>query len=367
MAKTFLTDINLNKNELQNAVIQKLSTAPSNPIEGQIYQNTGDHKLYRWNGSEWIAWDKQSDAIISITESTPNGYLKAYTITQGTTTVGTINIPKDLVVSSGSVVTGNWSGNTFTETSSGTGKAIKLTIANQSTPLYINVADLVDIYTAGVGITVTDGNVIKAKLKTETNSTLTAQSPSTASGKQYPVQTDANGHLSVNVPWTDNNDVYTHPSGSAPSSTGTPTSDQTPTFGGTFQVNQISTDATSHVSAITTRNITIPNATATTTSAGLMSSSDKSKLNSVKVVSFILKDIPAMTSSGGICSKSFSQSDLGVSMETDLSLAICSVRDSSGNEVVCDVTYNTDGIKFKFNSSSSISAGTYKAVFHIVL
>ena len=70
------------------------------------------------------------------------GFLKVYTIKQGGSEVGKINIPKDLVVTSGSVVKGTWDGNTFTEDVSGsgtsTGTALKLVIANQEAPVYIN-------------------------------------------------------------------------------------------------------------------------------------------------------------------------------------------------------------------------------------
>lgn len=74
---------------------------------------------------------------------------------------------------------------------------------------------------------------------------------------------------------------YSHPAGSAPSKTGVPTANATPGFGGTFKVNQITTDATSHVSAVTERTITIPNATATTSADGLMSAADKTKLDGI--------------------------------------------------------------------------------------
>lgn len=48
-----LVNLNLNKNQLQNAVIQPLATPPSNPVEGQIYYNSSDKFIYRYNGTYW--------------------------------------------------------------------------------------------------------------------------------------------------------------------------------------------------------------------------------------------------------------------------------------------------------------------------
>lgn len=73
------------------------------------------------------------------------GCLKTYVFSQGDDEVGRIDIPKDLVVTSGSIV----------ENPQGypAGTYIELIIANQESPVYINVKDLVDAYTAAKNAT----------------------------------------------------------------------------------------------------------------------------------------------------------------------------------------------------------------------
>ena len=87
-----------------------------------------------------VAAGGEAGVITIETETTTTGALKSYTIKQGGTTIGTIDIPKDLVVSEGSVVKD--------PEGQPAGTYIKLVIANQEAPLYINVGSLVDIYKA---------------------------------------------------------------------------------------------------------------------------------------------------------------------------------------------------------------------------
>lgn len=91
--------------------------------------------------------------------------------------------------------------------------------------------------------------------------------------------------------------VYTHPSYTA--RTGVPTANQTPAFGGTFNVSQPISDATGHITAINSRTITIPKTEATTSKAGLMSASDKSKLDGLQADTYLNKTGDTMT--GALC------------------------------------------------------------------
>lgn len=49
----FLTNIDLKKNELQNAALHKLGIPPASPVEGQIYYDTNDGHFYIFNGTLW--------------------------------------------------------------------------------------------------------------------------------------------------------------------------------------------------------------------------------------------------------------------------------------------------------------------------
>lgn len=82
-----------------------------------------------------------SAAVTMETATTTEGMAKSYTLKQGDNVVGTIDIPKDMVVESGEVVT-NPEGQPE-------GTYIKLVLANATNDvIYVNVGTLVDIYKA---------------------------------------------------------------------------------------------------------------------------------------------------------------------------------------------------------------------------
>ena len=100
-------------------------------------------------------------------KATPNdGYLKTYQFTYGDGQAFEVDIPKDLVVTSGEVVVVSDDAPVSGLTN---GTYLKLVIANQTDPVYITVADLCDVYTGktatdGVSVAVSDTNEISATL-----------------------------------------------------------------------------------------------------------------------------------------------------------------------------------------------------------
>ena len=100
-------------------------------------------------------------------KAAPNdGYLKTYQFTYGTGSTFEIDIPKDLVVTSGEIIVVNSSSPVSGLTD---GTYLKLTIANQTEPVYIDVKDLCDVYT---GKTVTDGVSVSVSETNEISATL---------------------------------------------------------------------------------------------------------------------------------------------------------------------------------------------------
>lgn len=106
------------------------------------------------------------DLVMTVKETPTEGYLKTYQFTYGTGTTFEVDIPKDLVVTAGEVIVVS-DDSPVTGLTNGT--YLKLTIANQTTPVYIDVKDLADVYTGktettGVSVAISASNEISATL-----------------------------------------------------------------------------------------------------------------------------------------------------------------------------------------------------------
>lgn len=69
----FLNNLSLEQNELQNARIQNLATAPSSPVVGQVYFDTALGYARVWSGSAWIRMDAGgvSSGVTDVTGTAP--------------------------------------------------------------------------------------------------------------------------------------------------------------------------------------------------------------------------------------------------------------------------------------------------------
>lgn len=193
--KNIFTDLNFNGNQLINVIVENVASLPpvTAAMAGRMVFLSTDKKFYRCNGSQWLSDTSSDDAAVTIVKEG-----NTYTFYQGGQPISpTIDIPKDMVVESGSIVQGTWSDGEFTP-GSGTGKALALVIANGGGTVYIDVNDLVDVYTGGTTSTITvaisgsnqitaslvNGSIVQAHLSSTLLTTLqstTITAPSSSS------------------------------------------------------------------------------------------------------------------------------------------------------------------------------------------
>ena len=404
--KPVLVDIDLNKNELQNAVVQNLAATPTSPKAGQIWYNTTDHLIYFYDGSA-------AKAV---------GYLPAATAsTLGGVIVGT-NISVDgtgkiSVASATNAIAGILRIATDAEATTGTAEGVAVNPKQLANAITAAITGGLKYVTTWDITSATDLSGITLPVKKGYMYMVTGTGPKTIDGIEWNsgdylvVNADvaAGGSLSGHVEKIDNTEsadiVRTNASQTLTNKTiaagsNTISGLETSNFASGVVVTSVgSTGADTSLptekavrSAITSATSGMVTASSTTTftnktidaddntiqdlgpanfKSGVLqttvrasSSASDSCLATEKAVASAVEGRAqkftatngALTASSGVCTWEITNT-IG---SADV---VCSVREvSTGNEVFCDITYTAAKVTVKINSSSNISASVYKAV-----
>ena len=148
MPKKVLTDLNLSQNELQNAAIQNLASAPASPVTGQVYYNTTTNKYMGYNGTSWVDLSNQGEVYTFSNGLTKDANNNVTLDVATSSTIGGVIVGTNIDVSSGtiSVASASTSGKgvieiaTDTEASTGTDTTRAVTPKQLATKVTANAA-----------------------------------------------------------------------------------------------------------------------------------------------------------------------------------------------------------------------------------
>jgi len=406
-----LVDIDLNKNELQNAVVQNLAASPGSPKAGQIWYNSTDHLIYFYNGSASVPVgylpiadantlggvkigtnvNVASDGTISVNTATNAlaGVIRIATdaeVSTGTAENTAVN-PKQLASSITSalvgalVYKGTWAITTATTDYSGISLPVKQG--------YMYAVTGTGPATVG-GIEWNPGDYIVMDADVPSGGTITQVHKIDNTESSDIVRLDATQTLTNKTIDADNNTIQdltttnfksgTVVTSVGPSSgTGAATDSELPTALATRKA--ITTATTGMVTENGTQTLTnktidaddntIQDLTLTNFKSGIVqnavrasSSASDSCVATEKAVATAVEALPhkivasntSLTVSSGVCTWTITNT-LGTAD------CIATVREkSTGSEVFCDITYTASTITIKINSSANISADTYTVV-----
>jgi len=198
MAMLFVTNLDLNKNELQNARIQNLGSAPSSPVEGQIYYDTGDDTIYFRNASAWVDIGGPGDitAVVAGTGLTGGATSGSATLTLANTAVtaaaygsatqvGTFTVDAQgrlTAAANATIAVASGAISDFTEAVQDVAGALVAGTANEVNVTYNDSAGTLTIgqpddVTIGGVLTVTGNLVVNGTTTTVNSTTITVDDP----------------------------------------------------------------------------------------------------------------------------------------------------------------------------------------------
>lgn len=399
MSKAILTNLDLNKNQILNAVIQPLATAPTNPVLGQYYYNSVDKKMYIWDGAAWVT----NGVKYRLTIGTANNAGIPITLAgdDGANTVVTIPIASK---NAAGVIDSHMYGSLIDLVDNGIRNIVTDaggTIPTQGTVMLLGSngvrtsadGDSIFIYgpTIDSSMSASSANAVQNKVVKAYVDNKIAGLPGEQfldltktkyvdffawSSSAYPGSTDPgldgkpvlvlalkSGSSTTYsfISLHDLVDTYTGASpisvsggtishansGAAAGSYGN-SANQTPAFGGAFNVPHITVDARGHVTGISNKTVKIPVSIASASAAGLMSTALFNKLNGLPTINIKTASIAAGKTS--------------VDVSADSKTFISYVAYMAGEEVMLDVKDAGTVIQFSMAKAAG-SQITIKALF----
>lgn len=387
--KSILVHLNLNGNEIQNVLAQKLATAPANPSAGQFYFNTTDNTLYVYNGTAWM--NALSQGIIYTFSTGLTETSGTVTLDEATTSdLGGVIVGSNISVSNGTISVADASTNgkgvieiaTDQEATAGTSEVLAINPKQLATKVTANAAitggtatkityDTKGLVTSGGSLSASDIPDLSATYVTQTqigvaNGVAALGADGKVPSSQLPSFVDdvidsyiVSGATPLSAGWLSDTD-----GGSA----------LTPETGVIYIVLTSGEyqNKTYRWSGSTYVEISSSPAQATESTAGIAAIATQAEVaagtNDTKIVTplklagalsgMAVKETAtngALTASGGVCTWTIST--------TKAPNCICTIRETTGGaEVMCDITYGSGSITIKINSTSNIAANTYTAV-----